>query len=143
MPAKRQKITFEDIVECFKYKETEAAQRLGISKTKLKRLCRQYGTPRWPFRRIKSIERDIQAVESKLEKCSDGIYQIRYLNNKLKQLQLAKRFILYHPKIITMESNETIISWFERLDRISIPNLLNPEEDVQNSLVIYTNNTPL
>lgn len=46
MPAKRQKITFEDIVECFKYKETEAAQRLGISKTKLKRLCRQYGTPR-------------------------------------------------------------------------------------------------
>lgn len=49
---KRPKYSFELLKEHFKYKETEAAIRLGVSKTKLKRLCRQFNVPRWPFRRV-------------------------------------------------------------------------------------------
>lgn len=46
-----------------------AARALGISLNKLKRACRQYGIPRWPYRQVRSIRSTIQSLEKALEKC--------------------------------------------------------------------------
>lgn len=41
----------------------DAAKAMGLGLTSLKRLCRKYGVPRWPYRARKSVERLINAVE--------------------------------------------------------------------------------
>lgn len=50
-----------------------AARSLGISLNKLKRACRQYGIPRWPYRQVRSIRSTIQSLEKALEKCDSEI----------------------------------------------------------------------
>lgn len=56
----------EELVACFNMPSEEAARHLGIGLTVLKRICRQYGVPRWPFRKIKSLDRLLQNVEVRL-----------------------------------------------------------------------------
>lgn len=56
-------ITKDELVACFNMPSEEAAKHLGIGLTVLKRICRQFGVPRWPFRKIKSLDRLLQNVE--------------------------------------------------------------------------------
>ena len=42
----------------------EACVKLGIGMTVLKRQCRKYGIKRWPFRKMKSLDRLISKVEA-------------------------------------------------------------------------------
>ncbi len=46
---------FQQIAKHFEIPEAVAAQHLGISKTQLKKLCREHDIPRWPYRRVCSI----------------------------------------------------------------------------------------
>lgn len=39
---------------------------MGISPTTLKRLCRQYGITRWPYRQISGIDRTVVRLEAEL-----------------------------------------------------------------------------
>lgn len=57
-------ITREELSECFNMPSEDAANRLGIGLTVLKRICRKFGVPRWPYRKIKSLDRLITNVES-------------------------------------------------------------------------------
>lgn len=41
----------------------EAAKKLGVGLTVLKRICRKFGVPRWPYRKLKSLDRLITNVE--------------------------------------------------------------------------------
>lgn len=50
----------------------EAAKRLGVGLTVLKRICRKFGVPRWPFRKLKSLDRLITNVEVRLVLLSAG-----------------------------------------------------------------------
>ncbi|KAK2076831.1 hypothetical protein QBZ16_005057 [Prototheca wickerhamii] len=43
----------------------QACRALGVSLTVLKRVCRRLGIERWPFRRVKSLERIIEQTTSK------------------------------------------------------------------------------
>jgi hypothetical protein len=56
-------ITREELSECFGMPSEEAARRLGIGLTVLKRICRKFGVPRWPYRKLKSLDRLISNVE--------------------------------------------------------------------------------
>ncbi|CAN0067992.1 unnamed protein product, partial [Discosporangium mesarthrocarpum] len=49
-----------------------AAKALGISLNKLKRACRQYGIPRWPYRQVRSIRNTITSLKRALEKSESG-----------------------------------------------------------------------
>ena len=40
-----------------------ATQKLKIGSIALKKICRRYGITRWPYRRIKAIEKLIQQLE--------------------------------------------------------------------------------
>ena len=44
----------------------EAAKKLGVGLTVLKRICRKFGVPRWPYRKLKSLDRLITNVEVNL-----------------------------------------------------------------------------
>ncbi|RMZ54932.1 hypothetical protein APUTEX25_000449, partial [Auxenochlorella protothecoides] len=50
-------ITLEDVAAHFHLPADKACQQLGISLTVLKRVCRRVGVDRWPYRRVKSLER--------------------------------------------------------------------------------------
>lgn len=48
----RKNITYEEIRSLFEYSLKEAALKLNISTTQLKRLCREHGITRWPYRKV-------------------------------------------------------------------------------------------
>ncbi|RRT73176.1 hypothetical protein BHE74_00040484 [Ensete ventricosum] len=45
---------------------TEAAKELQICPTALKKVCRKHGMLRWPYRKIKSIDRTISNLQREL-----------------------------------------------------------------------------
>eukprot|EP00884_Botryococcus_braunii_P010423 jgi/Botrbrau1/19382/Bobra.0338s0012.1 len=51
------RLTFEDLQACFAYGLRDAASRLNICPTTLKRACRRHGIHRWPRRQIAKQER--------------------------------------------------------------------------------------
>lgn len=56
-------ITREELSECFNMPSEDAAKKLGVGLTVLKRICRKFGVPRWPYRKLKSLDRLITNVE--------------------------------------------------------------------------------
>jgi len=48
----RKKISFQEIRALFHLHVNEAAEKLKISPTQLKRLCRENNVPRWPARKV-------------------------------------------------------------------------------------------
>nr|BAN21752.1 minus dominance protein [Gonium octonarium] len=49
-------LTSTEISQFFHLPIKEASKRLCISTTYLKRICRQLGIPRWPYRKVASLE---------------------------------------------------------------------------------------
>ncbi|XP_057840050.2 protein RKD2 isoform X2 [Cryptomeria japonica] len=71
-PSKRvANIALKDLAKYFDVPITEASRRLEVGLTVLKRKCREFGIPRWPHRKIKS------------------------LNNLIENLQWLHQYILY------------------------------------------------
>lgn len=50
------KIDLEDLVKYFDLPILEASTRLNVGLTVLKKKCREFGIPRWPHRKIKSLD---------------------------------------------------------------------------------------
>lgn len=53
----------KQVQEVFHLPISEAASKLGMGVTVLKKQCRKIGIPRWPYRKLASIEKLIQSVE--------------------------------------------------------------------------------
>ena len=69
-------LSYQGVASLFGRPQTEAAERLGISLTSLKQVCRKLGVPRWPYARpskAASAKRrmqaavDIEAAQTKAE----------------------------------------------------------------------------
>jgi hypothetical protein len=61
------KITLSDLVKYFDMPIVEASKKLNIGLTVLKRKCREFGIPRWPHRKIKSLDsliHDLQVLHT-------------------------------------------------------------------------------
>nr|BAN21753.1 minus dominance protein [Gonium quadratum] len=54
--ARKADLTSADISGYFHLPIKEASKSLGISTTYLKRICRQLGIPRWPYRKVASLD---------------------------------------------------------------------------------------
>jgi len=50
------KISLSDLVKYFGMPIVEASRNLNVGLTVLKRKCREFGIPRWPHRKIKSLD---------------------------------------------------------------------------------------
>eukprot|EP01125_Pyxidicula_operculata_P005840 TRINITY_DN2039_c0_g1_i2.p1 TRINITY_DN2039_c0_g1~~TRINITY_DN2039_c0_g1_i2.p1 ORF type:complete len:251 (+),score=20.35 TRINITY_DN2039_c0_g1_i2:19-771(+) len=59
-------ITKEELSEYFDMPIKIAAAKLGVCTTLLKKMCRNNGIPRWPHRKIHSLNRSIQQLEATL-----------------------------------------------------------------------------
>jgi hypothetical protein len=46
----------------YDYPINMAAQKLGVGVTVLKKYCRKFQIPRWPYRKLKSMEKLIESV---------------------------------------------------------------------------------
>lgn len=69
------------------------AKKLGVCLTSLKKLCRQHGIHRWPYRKLKSIEKKVEKLESMLQTPSEDINGVRSkihsLNEEKKRLPFS------------------------------------------------------
>ena len=59
----RRQLSKNDIAQTFHLPIERAARSLGVGLTVLKRQCREFGISRWPFRKMKSLERMLSIVE--------------------------------------------------------------------------------
>lgn len=62
----KREITLDEISTHFRRSFPEAASRLGICQTSLKKLCRKYGISRWPQRKLKGIDKKIASLKTEL-----------------------------------------------------------------------------
>ena len=80
-------ITQEELSSCFHLPSEAACRKLGVGLTVLKRQCRKYGIKRWPFRKMKSLDRLITNVQAGI---SPGD-QNRLLVKSVEELEDQKR----------------------------------------------------
>ncbi|KAJ1482538.1 RWP-RK domain-containing protein, partial [Baffinella frigidus] len=65
-------LKLEELSKYFHLPEKAVAKELGICLTSLKKLCRSYGITRWPFRKLKSLERTMRKVQDETEQTVNG-----------------------------------------------------------------------
>lgn len=73
----------------------EAALQLGMCPSVLKKICRNIGIKRWPYRKIKSID---SLIES-LQKYSEENSKIPKLNMDMNDLLEKKKYLLENPNV--------------------------------------------
>ncbi|URE40077.1 RWP-RK domain-containing protein [Musa troglodytarum] len=61
-------IALTDLVKYFNLPITEASKYLRVGLTVLKRKCREFGIPRWPHRKIKSLDNLIQNLQEEVHR---------------------------------------------------------------------------
>jgi hypothetical protein len=71
-------ITLADIAPYFHLPIREASRALKIGVSILKQKCRQYGIPRWPHRKIKSLDSLISDLEVNLAAPSAPLHLINH-----------------------------------------------------------------
>ncbi|EFJ04176.1 hypothetical protein SELMODRAFT_73278, partial [Selaginella moellendorffii] len=49
-------ISLEDLSRYFTMPITQASKELKVSRTVLKKRCREFGIPQWPHHKLKSLE---------------------------------------------------------------------------------------
>lgn len=98
-------LTYEDLAGVFHLPLPEAAKELGIGSTALKRVCRKQNIPRWPFRRLRSLDTLIRSVNSDIKRSNDEAEQAR-LQIDLKHLQRQRESVMNNPSILLIPQEE-------------------------------------
>mmetsp|Transcript_32713 Transcript_32713/g.73518 ORF Transcript_32713/g.73518 Transcript_32713/m.73518 type:complete len:367 (-) Transcript_32713:609-1709(-) len=72
MPTQRTvDLTMQELSKYFKMPEKAVAKELGICLTSLKKVCRQNGINRWPYRKIKSLDKKLRKLETAMTGAKD------------------------------------------------------------------------
>lgn len=64
-------LKFEDVEPYFDLRLEDACERLGISTTSMKKICRQWYIQRWPFRKLKSLQTKLDKIKKQLKEDSE------------------------------------------------------------------------
>mmetsp|Transcript_3624 Transcript_3624/g.8651 ORF Transcript_3624/g.8651 Transcript_3624/m.8651 type:complete len:218 (+) Transcript_3624:878-1531(+) len=76
----------EVVARFFQLPIQQAAEELKVGETWLKQKCREHGIKRWPYRKVKSLERSIEKVQSSIASCTD-LSQIAEMQSNLAKLR--------------------------------------------------------
>jgi len=96
-------ISFEELAKYFHLPINQVAKELGVCATILKKICRKNGIPRWPHRKIKSLEKMIQNLQRNLEK---NPQDQKHILREIELLNEKKREIIKHPEILAKNCEE-------------------------------------
>merc|ERR1712166_531909 len=81
-------LTFQDLQTDFDQPLAAVARKLNVCTTLFKKICRHFGIKRWPFRKLKSLEKKIALLESK----SPGLKRTSALAVYQQEVQQIRTF---------------------------------------------------
>ncbi len=87
--ARGRTLTYEDLSRCFHLPINAAAKELGVCVTALKKQCRKHGVPRWPHRKLKSLDK----LKEKLEKEEATAADKEYYKHEIHSITQKKDHI--------------------------------------------------
>lgn len=93
-------LTAEEMSKYFHLPIQEVAQKLNICVTVLKQHCRRLGIPRWPFRKIQSLDKMIAALES-IEKKGTATPSLK---SELKMLRDKRSELIKTPTLVLQDT---------------------------------------
>ena len=80
----RHALTFEDLSYFFHLPLGVVSRHLGMGGTVFKKICRKNGIPRWPHRKLCSIEKTIRSLEERLSDPQESPERIRASIERLR-----------------------------------------------------------
>ncbi|CAA6655860.1 unnamed protein product [Spirodela intermedia] len=89
-------ITLPELSKYFDVPIAEASRHLNVGQTVLKRKCREFGIPRWPHRKIKSLDTLIQDLQVVVEE-RRGQDESAAAAEKQRLLEMEKQSIKKDP----------------------------------------------
>lgn len=92
-----QTIGLEQLSEYFHMPINEVAKDLGVCATVLKKICRRNGIPRWPHRKIKSLDKMIKTLETTIAKKPEDEERIK---QEIATLRNKKMFLMKNPNVL-------------------------------------------
>eukprot|EP01102_Stenamoeba_stenopodia_P006854 TRINITY_DN1917_c0_g1_i1.p1 TRINITY_DN1917_c0_g1~~TRINITY_DN1917_c0_g1_i1.p1 ORF type:complete len:322 (+),score=71.18 TRINITY_DN1917_c0_g1_i1:214-1179(+) len=92
-----QTIGLEQLSEYFHMPINEVAKDLGVCATVLKKICRRNGIPRWPHRKIKSLDKMIKTLETTTAKKPEDEERIK---QEIATLRNKKMFLMKNPNVL-------------------------------------------
>jgi len=86
-------VKIDELVSLFNLPEKQVARHLGICLTSLKKICRQNGIQRWPYRKLKSLDKKINKIETAMSNSGEDpsamMQKWELLNAEKKNLPFA------------------------------------------------------
>jgi len=82
-------ITIEELSQHFHLPLKDASKQLGLSTTAIKKLCRDHGIKRWPQRKIKSFNRQLEQLEVSLASAQTSI-EVHDIQNEMEHIRFKK-----------------------------------------------------
>jgi len=95
-------ISFEELSKYFHLPINQVAKELGVCATILKKICRRNGIPRWPHRKIKSLDKMIANLELNLSK---NPAEKEEINEEVEMLRTKKLEIMKNPDILVSKNS--------------------------------------
>eukprot|EP00285_Hemiselmis_virescens_P004662 CAMPEP_0173416720 /NCGR_PEP_ID=MMETSP1356-20130122/85535_1 /TAXON_ID=77927 ORGANISM="Hemiselmis virescens, Strain PCC157" /NCGR_SAMPLE_ID=MMETSP1356 /ASSEMBLY_ACC=CAM_ASM_000847 /LENGTH=228 /DNA_ID=CAMNT_0014379035 /DNA_START=694 /DNA_END=1376 /DNA_ORIENTATION=+ len=81
----------DELTQYLHLPEKAVAKQLGICLTSLKKLCRQHGITRWPYRKLKSLDKKIAKAENGTGVGTEDASQLK-IAEELKKEKMAVAF---------------------------------------------------
>lgn len=82
----------DELTQYLHLPEKMVAKELGICLTSLKKLCRQHGITRWPYRKLKSLDKKIAKAESGSGTGGEDAQALKAKADELKREKMAVAF---------------------------------------------------
>jgi len=119
-------ITHDELIKLLHLPEKLVAKELGICLTSLKKTCRIHGILRWPYRKIKSLDKKLSKLESAMTAPGTSKEDQSSLKEKLDQLQKERKNLPYRParsvsSSADLEEDEASNSDSDRSSPVSTP----------------------
>ncbi|KAL6073855.1 RWP-RK domain-containing protein [Balamuthia mandrillaris] len=90
-------IGLEELAKYFHMPINSVAKELGVCATVLKKICRRNGIPRWPHRKIKSLDKMIKTLSAAVPKNEEDEERIKQEINTLKE---KRSFLVTNPNVL-------------------------------------------